>query len=499
MKKKSMFGRERYRGFQEFLNEFRRSKSGLIGLIMIIAFIVISVYATVRYPYSEVQKWNDVRYWTNNPSTVPPTWIQYLINKAEPETVTYVAPEKNKIKLIYPENASVQTTAVVVTVEQQVLFRYDFDETPSNVIISMAVQYSKSSPSMIVTWVKPDGTKIELENFIMERGVGEPPYYNISKTFYPVYDAQLKRNLQLFLKDEFNKTVALEQVKPLEVLFGTNQSLLGSTQFQVQNGTYRLKLSFQSYNLRSDFPDVNVIDDIGNFQLILDGRVYGVMGTDLYGRDLFMGILWGAPVALLIGLLTSVVSVGIGVFLGVLSGFYGGRVDEIVQRVTDYFLILPFLPLLIFLSFVIRPSIWNLIWLLSLFGWSGITKVVRSLALQIRESGYVEAARALGASKMRILVRHVLPQTLPYAFANLALSVPAVIFGEAALSFLGLGDPVLPTWGKILGEAQTGGAAVGGYWWWVLIPGVCIILVAMSFALLGNALDRILTPRLRRR
>lgn len=311
---------------------------------------------------------------------------------------------------------------------------------------------------------------------------------------------QIKNALSLFLKASFNETVESDRVKPLEVLFGTNQSIIGSTPFRIQKGTYHLRISFQSYNSASDFPrGVTVIDDVKSFQLVLSGKVYGVMGTDGWGRDLFVGILLGAPAALLIGLLTSVISVGIGVFLGIFSGFYGGRVDSIVQRVTDYFLILPFLPLLIFLSFILRPSIWNLVWLLSVFGWPGITKIVRSLTLQIRESGYVEAAKAVGASNMRILVRHVMPQTLPYAFANLALSVPSVIFSEASLSFLGLGDPVLPTWGKILGDAQMGGAAVGGFWWRVLIPGMCIILVAMSFALLGNALDRILTPKLRRR
>lgn len=334
----------------------------------------------------------------------------------------------------------------------------------------------------------------------METGVGQPPYYNVSKDLYPVADKQIKASLASFLQASFNRTIDPDNVNTLEVLFGTNKSLSGTVPFQILKGTYHLRISYASYNSASDFPSGKpLVDDIKSLQLVLSGRVYGLMGTDSWGRDLLVGILWGAPAALIIGLLTSIVSVAIGVFLGVLSGFYGGRVDDVVQRITDYFLILPFLPLLIFLSFILHPSIWNLIWLLSVFGWPGITKVVRSIALQIRESGYVEAARALGASNIRILVRHVLPQALPYTFANIALSVPSAIFAEASISFLGLGDPVIPTWGKILGDAQTAGAVIGGYWWWVLIPGLCIILVAMSFALLGNALDRILTPKLRRR
>jgi peptide/nickel transport system permease protein len=337
----------------------------------------------------------------------------------------------------------------------------------------------------------------------MKRGVGEPPYYSLAENLFPVYDAQIKRNIAAYVKTAYNITRDLQPNDVLAVLFGTNQSIIGSNLVEVQKGQYRLRLSLQSYNVAQDFPTSNPIDDIENLKVVLTGKVYGVMGTDSLGRDLFIGILWGAPIALLIGILTSIISVAIGVFLGVFSGFYGGRVDNIVQRITDYFLILPVLPLLIFLSFVLGSaggrSIWLLITLLAVFGWPGITKVVRSIALQIRESGYVEAARALGASNMRILIRHLLPQTLPYAFANIALSVPGFIFAEASLSFLGLGDPVLPTWGKILGDAQAGGAAVAGYWWWVLTPGLMIVLVAMSFALLGNALDRILTPRLRRR
>jgi len=501
MKKKAISGLrgERYRGIREFLKEFRRSRSGVLGLAMILAFAVISAYATVRYPYSEVIKWNEPRLWKENPTNVPPTWIQTIVNKALPETATYVAPENTKANLTYRG-----ATSIITTVDHLLSFRYSYGETPTNVIVSFKVQYNKSSPSVILTWIKPDGTNIELVSFILERGVVGPPYF-ITNDLFPLYDDQIKRNLAAFLRTAFNLTQAgeLESNMVLKVLFGTNQSIISSGPVEVLKGSYRLRLSFQSFNLVSDFPSSNPVDDIQTFKMVLTGKVYGAMGTDDKGRDLFIGILWGAPIALLIGLLTSVISVAIGVFLGIFSGFYGGTVDNAIQRVTDYFLILPVLPLLIFLSFILGTtggrSIWVLIVLLSVFGWPGITKVVRSLALQIRESGYVEAARALGASNFSVLLRHLLPQTLPYAFANIALSVPGVIFAEASLSFLNLGDPVLPTWGKILGDAQMGGAAVAGYWWWVLIPGLCIILVAMSFALLGNALDRILTPRLRKR
>lgn len=393
-KARSVSSSERYRSIREFLNEFRRSKSGVLGLIMIIGFAVISVYATVRYPYSEVIKWNDPRNWTENPTSVPPAWIQLVTGRALPETTTYVAPQNTKANLTYRGQ-----TAIVTTVDQLLVYRYTYDDTPTNVIISFAVQYSKNSPSLILTWIKPDGTSIELANFIAGRGVGEPPYYSITNDLFPLYDAQIRRNIGSFLQTMFNQTATIGPQTVLTALYGTNQSIAGTTPFEVEKGQYRLRISLQSYNVVSSFPSSNPVDDIQSFHVVLTGKVYGFMGTDSLGRDLFIGILWGAPVALLIGILTSVISVAIGVFLGVFSGFYGGKVDNALQRITDYFLILPVLPLLIFLSFILGTaggrSVWLIIALLAIFGWPGITKVVRSLSLQIRESGYVEAARAL--------------------------------------------------------------------------------------------------------
>ncbi|MEM3073755.1 MAG: ABC transporter permease subunit, partial [Nitrososphaerales archaeon] len=132
---------------------------------------------------------------------------------------------------------------------------------------------------------------------------------------------------------------------------------------------------------------------------------------------------------------------------------------------------------------------------LSLFG--GVTKSVRSMALQIREEPYIEAAKSYGASRPRILFLYILPRLLPYTFANITVSVPAYVFLEASLSILGLGDPALPTWGKIISEAFSGGAAYYGYWWWILIPSIFIVLVSTAFALLWYSLDKVLNPRLR--
>jgi peptide/nickel transport system permease protein len=199
-----------------------------------------------------------------------------------------------------------------------------------------------------------------------------------------------------------------------------------------------------------------------------------------------------------IGLSVSVFGTIIGLIAGVVSGFYGGTwKDESIQRITDFMLLLPALPILILVSLVFRIDLWQLVLWLTLFGWMGVAKISRAMALQIREEQYVEAARSIGAIDRWIILRHVAPQILTYAFAVIALSVPSVIFTEAVLSFLGLGDPGLVTWGRILYDAQLNGAAVSGYWWWVLTPGFFITLTALGFGLLGNALDKTLQPKMR--
>jgi len=226
------------------------------------------------------------------------------------------------------------------------------------------------------------------------------------------------------------------------------------------------------------------------------GALYGLMGTDDQGRDLWSALVYGLRWALIIGITVAAISTLIGVLYGVISGYMGGLTDSLLVRLAQIVYSLPVLPLLIILAYFFGKSIWNIIWILIAFGWVGIVFTVRSMALQIREGLYIDAARAVGASSWRIIVRHVFPQVLPYTFATMALSVPGAILSEAALSFLGLGDPSIVTWGKILHDAQAGSAVINGAWWWVIPPGLGIAIVGLTFVMIGYALDKILNPRL---
>ena len=231
---------------------------------------------------------------------------------------------------------------------------------------------------------------------------------------------------------------------------------------------------------------------------VVFGTIFGIAGTDSSRRDLFVGLLWGAPIALAFGGVAAIVIVVLQTILGALATWYGGWWDEIIQRVADVLLVLPLLPILLLIAIVYSPSIWFILLVLVGFGVVGSTsKVARSIVLQVKEEAYIESAISYGASRGRILFKHILPRLLPYTFALIALSVPSFIFLEASLSFLGLGDPLLPTWGSILGEAYTGNAVFRGFWWWIAFPVGGIVFATVAFALLGYSFDKVLNPRLR--
>ena len=233
-------------------------------------------------------------------------------------------------------------------------------------------------------------------------------------------------------------------------------------------------------------------------KLILGGKAFGIMGTDELRRDLIVGLLWGTPLALLIGISVAVGSVIVGLIYGVYAGFKGRKTDETLMRFNDIIYALPALPFLIILAVTISNSIFMMIGFLMIFSWVGIAKVSRSMSLQIKTKQYVEASKIMGQKDSKIIFKHIIPQLLPYAFASIAISVPAAITTEAGLSFLGLGDPTFPTWGQILHDANVFGAAARGLWWWIVPPGVMIAITGLAFVFIGNALDTIINPKLKR-
>jgi len=237
------------------------------------------------------------------------------------------------------------------------------------------------------------------------------------------------------------------------------------------------------------------IDDI-DFKIL--GTSWGLMGTDTYGRDLFTQLLYGTSISLYVGVLSAVLAIVIGLIVGLVAGYLGGIVDEVLMRFNDMLLVLPGLPLLIVLVAVLGAKIENLIILLGLLGWNGFARVVRSQVLSIKERPFIEAAKAVGAGKGYIIIRHIVPNVMSLTYVSLATTVPGNVMAEAALSFLGFYDPYRMSWGRMLYDVQFRAGAIQN-WWWVVPPGLCIALLAISFVLLGYALDEVLNPKLRMR
>jgi peptide/nickel transport system permease protein len=232
--------------------------------------------------------------------------------------------------------------------------------------------------------------------------------------------------------------------------------------------------------------------------LVSYGRVHGIAGTDHQRRDLMVALMWGTPIALAFGLIAAVGTTITTLFIAAAGVWFGGWLDAMIQRITEVNMILPMLPILVMVGTLYSTSIWLMLAVVVALGiFSGGIKMYRSMLLPIRSAPYIEAARAYGAGNTRVIGRYMIPRILPVLIPGFVTLIPTYVFLEASLAVLGLGDPVLPTWGKILNDAQSQSALYNGYYYWVVAPAVLLMLTGLGFAMVGFALDRVFNPRLR--
>ena len=217
------------------------------------------------------------------------------------------------------------------------------------------------------------------------------------------------------------------------------------------------------------------------------------LGTDDLARDIWSQVIYGSRMSLSIGALSGLFSILIGSFVGLMAGFYGGKVEEILMRVVDFFMMLPELPLMIVLAAVLGPSIWNIILVVSIVNWPTTARVVRSQVLSLKERVFVEASKCIGASNSYLIFREILPNVIPLILAQTVLMVTWAIYAESVLSFLGLGDPTTMTWGMMLHFAFESGAMSSALYW-VIPPIVCIVSLILGFTFLGTAISDIMKP-----
>jgi peptide/nickel transport system permease protein len=220
------------------------------------------------------------------------------------------------------------------------------------------------------------------------------------------------------------------------------------------------------------------------------------LGTDDVGVDMFSLVLRGGRTSLIVGGAAAAVAMSLGGVVGVVSGYLGGFVDMILMRITDYFLVIPDLVLMIVVAAVWGPSLVHTILVIGLLLWTSTARVIRAQVKTLRERAYVRRARAVGAGHLSVMARHIVPQIGPLLVANTVITIAVAIFDESALAFLGLGDPNKVTWGTILEHANERTAASNDAWWAVVPAGACIAVVVVGCYLLGSAIEDALNPRL---
>jgi peptide/nickel transport system permease protein len=237
-----------------------------------------------------------------------------------------------------------------------------------------------------------------------------------------------------------------------------------------------------------------------------------ILGTDEVGRDMLNLTIHGARISMTIGLMATLITIVIGALIGVLSGFVGGHLDNVLMRISDFFLVLPTIVLALILAPIIldiigpeaeflgiRATLLVIVVVIGLTSWATTARVIRSQVLSLKERMFVDRARVIGSSSLRIMRRHILPNVVNLIVAQSVLTFATAVFTETTLAFIGLGDPTAPSWGELLNSAQSSGAPGLGAWWYIAPPAVSVVLVVLSFTLVGNALDDLLNPKSARR
>ena len=438
--------------WREGLQEIRRYPSAIAGLAIIAFLIGLAIYSMLAIPYSQaLELWRGGEAWRMYPVNARPVWLDRLTGGDQPETI-----------VVSSRDAPVEQATFEGGRHVRIPLAFDYDHAgfPSEVNLFLSAEPGDREHFVRLTWLTPDGEQIALGG----RRIGREDRVSISQ--------------------DWSLESRLGQVPHVGLLAAAG----GDGPPQVQRGRYQLTLDAILFG-----EDARLEAD-----LVLYGRVHGLAGTDHQRRDLMVALLWGTPVALAFGLLAAVGTTITTLVIAAAGVWLGGWVDAVIQRLTEVNMILPLLPILVMVGTLYSTSIWLMLGVVILLGiFSAGIKTYRAMLLPIRTAPYIEAARAYGAGHARIILRYMIPRILPVLIPTFVTLIPTFVFLEASLAVLGLGDPVLPTWGKLLNDAQEQSALYNGFYYWVLAPAALLMLTGLGFAMLGFALDRVFNPRLR--
>lgn len=443
---------------KNFFRDIAHYPSAIAGSIMIFLLIVFAVYAMIKIPYSEaIRLWRGgEEVWYQNPKMAPPIWYNWFTAKKEPVSFAVKAGDEKGMMTKTVTVGEQNTSSIEFTYP----FEFNYDDYPQDLMLYFTSTFTEKAPFVSVYIITPDERKVRVSDF----GLSQKQTFRFSQ------DEKLLKRLKS--NDVMTGLFSIPESDPPVPLKGTYQLLIQGVTFEKDS-------------------DINA-------EFVMHGKVAGWAGTDHQRRDLTVALMWGTPVALAFGLLAAVFTAVLTMIIAAVGAWYGGWIDSLIQRITEINMVLPFLAILIMVGTFYSRSIWVILGVtvaLSIF--TSSIKSYRAMFIQVKESTYIEAAKAYGASNTRIIFQYLLPRIVPLLIPALVSSVPSYVFLEASLAILGLGDPVVPTWGKIINDAERNGALYKGLYYWILEPAVLLMFTGLGFAAVGFALDRIFNPKLR--
>lgn len=440
-----------------WLRDLRRYPSAIAAVAVIGIFVFVSLYAVIAVPRTEaVRLWRaGPGVWQENARRAPPIWHDWFTSDRLPRTM--VIRLDDAIRMAEPIGDGMQRVEIVLP------FNYDYDRFPKEISLFTEASFEAGFTFISLYWIKPDGEVITLQE---DRRAGEGHGYRISQ------DGVLRGQLG---------------AHPHVGLFARELGV-PAADMELLRGDYRLVIE----------AEMAEGDEFHATDLVVYGQVEGWAGTDHRRRDIMVALLWGTPIALAFGVIGAVGAMLSTFVLAGIGTWWGGKVDALFHRLTELNMILPMLPILIAFAHFYSRSLWVMLGLIILFNiFSAAMKTYRAMFLQAKEASYIEASQAYGAGNWRIVFRYLLPRTLPVLLPQFVMAIPTFVFLEASLAVLGLGDPTLPTWGKVIYDARVNDALYMGQYYWMVLPSLLLMGIGLSFALLGFSLDRVVNPRLR--
>jgi peptide/nickel transport system permease protein len=443
--------------FTQVRKQILKYPMAAVGLFIIVFLIGVAIYTVIVIPYDEA-----VAYWHDEgeivtPKLARPTWTNFFRKDKWPESIVFNSQEPTKGVTFYKERVKMNDD--MTDIRMSFTFNFTAAVFPQDLVIYFDSTYDEKAPFVTIILITPDGVEHNIENLKANDRVG------------------------FILSYEDIELISNDQPKAIQKLMGDPNTDLEKP----ETGQYTLQVLGIVFE-----PDADL-----DVRGALHGKVYGLFGTDSLRRDLTVAMLWGTPVALTYGIIGSILTTTTTILIAAISAWYGGVVDEVLQRITEVNITLPALPIAILVFMLYSKSIWvilGIMILMNIFGNS--LKEYRAMFMQFKEAPYIEAAMSYGASNWRIIFIYMLPRIIQVMVPQLVISVPSFVFLEATLAYLGVAAPYLPTWGKVINMALTRGTFWGNYFW-VLEPIMLVLITGLAFAFVGFAMDKILNPRLR--